>query len=110
MKVNLLEETVKALEEHQLSITSIKYMANAEGTVPVATFVTAATNFDYENVSDQWMVDPTLIACGATWWLARVKYNGVERWWYHKKPCRPEVQSPDFRIGIKRSEDQTTVF
>lgn len=102
MIINLLEETTQILKEHSLSFNGVRFICNAEGIVEVARFVTAADNCTYDNAGKEIFIDPTLCVVGSNWWLSRIRHNGVEKWLFHKKPAKPTIGSPEFKLDTKR--------
>ena len=102
MLVNLWEETLQALKDNSFTLNGVKYICNAEGNVEMATFATSAENYWYDNESDEIGVDPTLCVVGSHWWLSRVRYKGVEKWMFHKKPLKPTIGHKEFIVNMKR--------
>ena len=100
--VNLLKETEYILKKHRYKLYNIKYVRNAEGLIPVADFVTAARNFNYDNDHGDLCVDPTLVIVGKFWWMTRKSYDGKEWWEFHTKPKKPTVLAVDFMIQNTR--------
>lgn len=108
MIINLLEETEKALKNHRVSVWNIKYIRNSEGYIPVADFITAAQNFNYDNEKGEVEVDLSLSIVGKFWWLSREYRGGKEGWVFHKKPQKPALQAPDFLIKNTRPTKHST--
>ena len=85
MQVNLLTETESILKEHNFTWNGVKFIANAEGIIEIAQFVTLAKMCYYDN---EWQgnnveIDPTLVIAGGSWWLSRIKTDTVEKWLFH---------------------------
>ena len=110
MQVNLLNETEEILQNHGLSWRTVKFIANAEGIIEIAHFVTLAKTFSYDNAGPEINVDPTLVIVGSTWWLSRIVNNGTEKWLFHKKPAKPTLKSTDFEIRVRRSDGKKTIM
>lgn len=102
MIVNLLQETEEILKKHKRKISHIRFIRNAEGLIPVADFILAAENFNYDNGYGEIQVDPTIKIVGKFWWLARRTYDGKEWWEFYIKPKRPTVKAGDFLIQNTR--------
>ena len=98
MKINLLEETEQILEQHNLGWRNVKFIANAEGIVNIATFVALAKMYYYDNTEKNLGVDPSIVIVGSTWWMTRIVLDGEEKWFFHKKPQKPTLNSIDFSI------------
>jgi len=107
MFINLLEETKKVLKENKHSIGNIKYVRNAEGYIPIADFVEAAQNFNYDNESKEPQVDPALTIVGKFWWLSRIYLDKHEQWMFHFKPKKPELLAVGFTLKNTRATKQT---
>ena len=110
MQINLLTETEAVLQEHGLSWRAVKFIANAEGVVEIAHFVTLAKMFYYDNMGTEAVVDPTLVVVGGSWWLSRIVQNGVEKWFFHKKPIKPTLKSTDFEIKVRRGDENEVIL
>ena len=110
MQINLLTETEETLQEHGLSWRAVKFIANAEGIVEIAHFVTLAKMFYYDNTGLEVVVDPTLVIVGGSWWLSRIVQNGAEKWFFHKKPIKPTLKSADFEIKVRRREEKEVIL
>ena len=94
MVVNLLDELKEALKAHGITFNKIYYIANAEGQIPIADFVTAASNINYDNECPEGQppkIDPKLMVVSVHWWLKRGRVDGKEGWVYHRHPRRPEM-------------------
>lgn len=100
--MNLLTETEQALKNHNLSLKNIKYILNSEGYIPVADFVAAAHNINYNNGWGAVEIDPSLKIVGASWWLERANYDGLEGWIFCKKPSEPKYPAVDFNLKTER--------
>lgn len=110
MQVNLLNETEKILQEHGLSWRAVKFIANAEGAVEIAHFVTLAKMFYYDPCGTDVVVDPTLVIVGGSWWLSRIIQGGEEKWFFHKKPIKPTLKSADFEIKVRRESEKEVII
>lgn len=100
--MNLLKETEEALKNHNLSLKNVKYILNAEGYIPIADFVTAARNTNYDNTWGSVEIDPSLKIVGACWWFERASYDGMEGWIFCKKPAEPSYPAVDFSLRTER--------
>lgn len=110
MLINLSDETEAILKQHNYTFKAIKYVANAEGLVDIARFITLAKLYTYDNNGPELMVDPTLVVVGGSWWLSRIINNNQEQWLFHKKPKRPTVKPSDFCIKVYRGENKKHSF
>ena len=106
MKKNLLAETEAILEEHGYSWRAVKFVANAEGVIEIASFVAAAKEYYYENDDQVVNVDPTLVIVGGTWWISRISGIQGERWLFHKKPQKPTLPAIDFSLSTHRGQNK----
>lgn len=104
---NLLEETEKALNNHNLGLRNAKFAWNREGYTSIAEFAKSAMNFNYDEHNGEQTgrvcVDPCLKIVGVTWWLDRVNYRGHEGWAFRKKPLHPDLPAVDFKVSNRRS-------
>lgn len=101
--MNLLDETEKALANHNLKLKNIKYILNREGYIPVADFVKAARATNYDNGYGCVNIDPTLCIVGQSWWLTREEYDGREGFVFHKRPQCPSLPATNFILRNTRS-------
>lgn len=101
--VNLLSETNKALSNHNLTWNSVKFIKNEDGLIPVADFISMATNINYDDGYGCIHIDPTLKIVGGSWWLERFDYDGHEGWIFIKKPQRPTLMAVDVKLDNTRT-------
>lgn len=90
---NLYRETDKALLNHCLKWSNIRYIRNSQGYIKVSDFVSRAMLTYYHNDDDKMSIDPSLTIVGSNWWFERTKIDGNEGWIFHKKPLRPLVEA-----------------
>ena len=108
MKINLLNETEEELQTHHFTWNAVKYISNAEGLIDIASFVSLAKQTYYDNSSSSPIIDPTLVVVGGSWWMSRVISATGEHWFFHRKPRRPELTSPNFSPTTARGESWIT--
>ena len=102
--MNLLEETEKALANHNLKLKNIKYVLNREGFIPVAEYVRMARATYYDNEYGEVEIDPSLCIVGQCWWLSREEYDGYEGFVFHKRPMCPTLQAVGAVLKNTRGE------
>lgn len=90
---NLYRETDKALLNHHLKWSNIRYIRNNQGYIKVGDFAKKAMLTYYHNDDDNMSIDPSLTIVGSNWWFERTKINGIEGWIFHKKPLRPSLEA-----------------
>lgn len=80
--MNLLTETILAVEGHGKSVSQIRWVGSADGMYHMSwdDFAVIAQDIVYLRFSGMTIVATDLVLVGDTWWLARVEQDGVQRW------------------------------
>lgn len=79
--MNLLEETIKCLEENGKTPQDVEWVGTSKGWGTWEEFV-ALANINYENLPkfvDSW-VDSSLLVVGAYFWMER-EFDDSSEWW-----------------------------
>jgi hypothetical protein len=78
--MNLLNETIDALENNGKSIKDVKWCGSTSfGWFSWDVFV-AVANIDYDNGYGGQEIASDLVIVGDNWWLERYEYDGAESW------------------------------
>jgi len=89
--MNLLQETIEILENHDKSKYDVKWVGNDK-------FYTDWENFElisdveYDDGYGCQEVAADLIIVGETWWIERHEYDGSEWWEFKQFPKMPEIK------------------
>jgi hypothetical protein len=87
--MNLLEETVLILEEHNLTPKDVLWVGNTEVRTDWDNFAQIANvEYDYGYGSQEVAFD--LLIVGKDWWLERHEYGGAENWEFKKLLKKPK--------------------
>ena len=87
---NLLEETIKKIEEYNHTIHEVKFVTDDNVYCDWEDFVRDAKNYNYDAGFGGIEVNINLNVVGKNWWLERHEYDGSE-WWEHKSiPIAPD--------------------
>ncbi len=80
-KVNLLQETIQKLEEHERSSEDVLWVGSGDGKYAIswAEFAELADQTYTRDYNGQ-LVAKDLVVVGDKWWLKRKEYDGGE-WW-----------------------------
>lgn len=92
--MNLLDETLETLSEHNLTIEDVKWIGSINGDYQcsINEFLELA-NREYDNGFGAPEVCGDLVIVGDDWWLERHEYDGSEEWEFKRLPkLKPEVQ------------------
>lgn len=86
--VNFLQETLKHLQAHQQSPTTVLWVGSANGaTAGTWNDFTKLADFDYDNgYSGQRIANDLVIVYSDDHWSSRGEYDGSEWWEYNEKP------------------------
>ncbi len=87
-RVNLLEETLRVIEQTKHNENDIDYIVSEDKMIPWKLFKEAA-NYEYNAGYGRPYVNvDTKIVFKDETWLGRYEYDGAEDWLYYKKPYR----------------------
>lgn len=89
--MNLLEETISVLTEHNKTEKDVLWVGNDEIYTTWENFKSIA-NIDYDNGFGGQEVAIDIMIVGSNWWLSRSEYDGSEWWDFHTKPRKPRRQ------------------
>lgn len=101
MYINLLEETIKIIEENGKDESMVKWCGTSEIYFDWETFKTLADK-RYDSGYGSPDVATDLIVVGDGWWLERHEYDGSEWWEFKELPKKPDtLRKPEKLIGGK---------
>ena len=83
--INLLEETLTALEAIGRAPEDVKFIASFYVKTDWKHFALNA-NFDYDNDFGTQIINNGLMIVGDNWWLERSEYDGAEGWDFKEIP------------------------
>lgn len=86
--MNLLNETIEALDSEGLYLDDVKYINTSDGYMDVDDFVRVAKEIEYDNGFGTAKIDTNLVIVGINWWLSRYEYDGSEGWYFCTEPPR----------------------
>jgi hypothetical protein len=88
--INLLEETLETLKQHEKSETDVEWVGSKEwGWFTWEEFKELAQNCWYNNSYGLEEIAVDLMIVGQDWWLERRSHDGAEWWEFKKKPEKP---------------------
>lgn len=91
--INLLEETIEAIEGSGKKTEDVKWVGTEDKWCTWDDFKQIA-DFEYENGFGGQEISYELIICGSDWWMERHEYDGSEWWEFKQSPKMPSVNSP----------------
>lgn len=86
---NLLEETIKKIEEYGHTIHEVKFVTDDDVYCDWEDFARDAKNYNYDTWFGSIEVNINLKVVGKDWWLERHEYDGSEWWEYKSLPMAP---------------------
>lgn len=86
---NLLEETIKKIEEYGHTIHEVKFVTDDDVYCDWEDFVRDVKNYNYDAGFGGIEVNINLKVVGKDWWLERHEYDGSEWWEYKSLPIAP---------------------
>lgn len=88
--MNLLIETIAALNTHSKTQTEVCFVSDGNFSCPWSDFAMQASNVTrFKNEFDSSDVNPKLIVAGADWWLSRNTDNSG--WTFNQQPKRMPI-------------------
>ena len=87
--VNLLDETIGALEENGRTFDEVLWIGCRDFRIPIGRFLELADDI-YDSSYGLIEVAGDLMVVGDGWWLSRWEYDGSEGWEYNEPPKMPE--------------------
>lgn len=93
--INLLDETKRALDLHQINPSRVLWVGSADGEHAIFwdDFVKIA-DFSYHSGYGGQEIARDIVIVGSDFWLSRGEYDGSEWWEYNTKPFKKEVTLP----------------
>ena len=88
--MNLLEETIKTLEENNKKPKDVLWCGSEEFGYFKWKEFKELSDFEYDNGFGHQEVAGDLIIVGNDWWLERQEYDGSEWWEYKTFPEKPK--------------------
>lgn len=87
MRINLLEETLKILRDHNKTPNDVEWVGDNCLNVYCSweEFEKQAARIEYDNGYGVAHINPHMVVVGEDWWLERAEYDGAE-WWEFKTP------------------------
>ena len=101
--MNLLEETILAINDYNKTIESIQYVRAEHGWFTWEEFI-ALANVDYDCGYGSQKVAMDLVIVGDNWYMDRGEYDGQEWWEFHTPPQRPTEQIHPSRLVCPESQ------
>ena len=101
--MNLLQETLDALEENGKTPADVRYVGRASISAKCSWEDFAKqSDFEYDNGYGGAEISTDLVAVGDNWWLERAEYDGSEWWEFKTFPEEPKWDSHAFSrdLGI----------
>ena len=95
--MNLLNETIEKLKEHNLSPKDVLWVGSRSVKTSWDNFVQVA-NVQYDNGFGVPEVAADLLIVGKDWWLEREEYDGAEWWSFKTLPREPEKKEHIVRV------------
>ena len=86
---NLLEETLKILEDNNLLREDIEWIGSGDCYFTLDEFIKVANKADYDSGYGGNEVAGDLLVVGKDWWLERGEYDGSEWWSLKRLPIKP---------------------
>ena len=87
--MNLLNETIEKLKEHNLSPKDVLWVGSRSVKTSWDNFAQIA-NVEYDEGFGAAKVATDLLIVGKDWWLEREEYDGAEWWSFRTPPREPE--------------------
>ena len=85
--VNLLQETIGALEDNGKTTDDVLWIGNSENSWEWDEFSKKA-DFEYSNGLGLVYIPEDIVVVGKDWWLERYEYDGSEEWKFKTMPVR----------------------
>ena len=94
--MNLLNETLKALETHNISAEDVLWVGSMDGKMAIRwdAFELIADKTNYNNGYGGVEIADDLVVVGNGWWLERGEYDGSEWWEFKTMPARVVAPKP----------------
>lgn len=88
--MNLLTETVKALQAGGKSPAAVRWVGSRDGTYAMSweSFAELAKDTTYHRFSGNELVARDLVIVGDIWWMERIDVGGVQSWDVKQYPRR----------------------
>lgn len=86
--MHFYSETMSILKKHNKTLDDIVWIGTESVEIPIENFI-ALADFNYDDGFGAQEVALDLLIVGHDFWLARIEYDGAERWEYHTMPQRP---------------------
>ena len=110
--MNLKDETIEVLTEHDKKITDIAWIGSNDGYIPISEFFIKA-NVRYDSGFGGQEVADDLVIVGNDFYMTRGEYDGSEWWDYHSMDMfqKPENKLINYKLtgnmwsGLKDKED-----
>jgi hypothetical protein len=95
--MNLLQETIKILEDHKKSPQDVLWVGDSESFCSWDDFARIA-NFQYDDGYGTNLIDSELKVVGQDFWLERHEYDGSEWWEFKRQPKKPELYNENIAV------------
>lgn len=90
--INLLEETLEALNLHGKSSKDVKWVCSDSSWTDWEGFAESAKTTDYDNGYGTQFIRPDLKLVGKGFWFERAEYDGSEEWVLKEYPTKPRLK------------------
>ena len=97
--MNLLNETLRALEAHNISAEDVLWVGSMDGKMVISweAFELIAGKTNYDSGYGGQEIASDLVVVGKDWWLERGEYDGSE-WWEFKTMPASVVAPKPFKV------------
>lgn len=104
VKMELLSETLQALDDYGKSNKDVKWVGSADGKYIISwnAFEKIAVRLEYNNGFGGQEIASDLVIVGKNWWLERSEYDGSEAWEFKAKPSK-SLKSKNFDLVKSQS-------
>lgn len=102
--MNLLNETVKKLEQHNKTLKDVLAIQGNSFGMSIEDFINLADT-EYHSGYGRVLVAEDLVIIGDDWWLERAEYDGSEWWEYKEKPKVLPINDKVYALTILQSHD-----
>ena len=107
--MNLLNETVKALAEHNKTLKDVLAIQGNSFGMSIEDFIDLSDT-EYDSGFGGALVADDLVIIGDNWWLERAEYDGSEWWEYKEKPKILPIRDDLYALTILQSHDKKLLY
>lgn len=96
--MNLLKETLKALEKNNKTIDDVRWIGTRQELAIDPKKYDEVLNIDYHNHDGIGKINIFLVVVGNNWWLERMYFDGAEWWSFKEMPERTINHYSDIKV------------